>query len=153
MHGRVSLQPAGGVPTLSSLIVVKRKTRKSENGAASSPLKVSNDTISDLTSVFKLLADKSRLKIVLALAQQGPMHVSALCQLLGQTQPAVSHHLTLMRIVGLVGYDRNGKHNYYYLASDYIRDLFEQFFADQGNVRQTLEFDEFSLSYARREEE
>jgi ArsR family transcriptional regulator, arsenate/arsenite/antimonite-responsive transcriptional repressor len=135
---------------LSNLIAVKRKTRKGDDSDLSSPLKVSDDTIADLTSVFKLLADKSRLKIVLALAQQGPMHVSALCKLLGQTQPAVSHHLTLMRIVGLVGYDRNGKHNYYYLASDYLRDLFEQFFAELGGERHSLEFDEFSISYARR---
>jgi ArsR family transcriptional regulator len=136
---------------LNSTIAVKRKTRKGEGSALASPLKVSNATIHDLTAVFKLLADKSRLKIVLALAQLGPMHVSALCDLLGQTQPAVSHHLTLMRIVGLVGYDRNGKHNFYYLASDYLRDLFEQFFADQGG-RPTLEFDEFTLTYARRPE-
>jgi ArsR family transcriptional regulator len=143
---------AGGVGILSTLIAVKRQTRKGDDSDLSSPLKVTDDTIADLTSVFKLLADKSRLKIVLALAQQGPMHVSALCKLLGQTQPAVSHHLTLMRIVGLVGYDRNGKHNYYYLASDYLRDLFEQFFAELGGSRHTLEFDEFSIAYSRKAE-
>lgn len=132
---------------MSQTIVVKRKYQKDDTD---SPIKVSDATINDLTAVFKLLADKSRLKIVLALAQQGPMHVSALCQLLRQTQPAVSHHLTLMRIVGLVGYDRNGKHNYYYLASDYLRDLIEQFFGDLGSDRTVLEFDEFSLTYARR---
>lgn len=137
---------------MSNLIAVKRKTRKGDDSDLSSPLRVTDDTIADLTAVFKLLADKSRLKIVLALAQQGPMHVSALCKLLGQTQPAVSHHLTLMRIVGLVGYDRNGKHNYYYLASDYLRDLFEQFFTELGGARHTLEFDEFSIAYARRDE-
>jgi ArsR family transcriptional regulator, arsenate/arsenite/antimonite-responsive transcriptional repressor len=136
---------------LSTTIAVKRKVRKDEAAALASPLKVTNGTIKDLTGVFKLLADKSRLKIVLALAQLGPMHVSALCKLLGQTQPAVSHHLTLMRIVGLVGYDRNGKHNFYYLASDYLADLFEQFFADLGSG-QTLDLDEFSLTYARRPE-
>ena len=70
------------------------------------------------------------------LVQQGRMHVTALCALLGQSQPAVSHHLTLMRMIGLVGFDRNGKHNFYYLASDHLRDLFEQFFADTGNGRQ-----------------
>ncbi|MFO0844568.1 MAG: metalloregulator ArsR/SmtB family transcription factor [Gemmataceae bacterium] len=137
---------------MGNLIAVKRKARKGDDSDLSCPLKVSDDTIADLTSVFKLLADKSRLKIVLALAQQGPMHVSALCKLLGQTQPAVSHHLTLMRIVGLVGYDRNGKHNYYYLASDYLRDLFEQFFTDLGGERHTLEFDEFSIAYERKPE-
>jgi ArsR family transcriptional regulator len=128
---------------------VKRKTRK-DDSRRSSILKVSDGTIKDLTSMFKLLADQSRLKIVLALAQQGPMHVTALCEMLEQTQPAVSHHLTLMRITGLVGFDRNGKHNFYYLASDYVRDLVEQFFTDSGKRDQTLEFDEFTLKYDRR---
>jgi ArsR family transcriptional regulator len=104
-----------------------------------------------MTAVFKLLADRNRLKIVLALAERGQMHVNALCELLGQSQPAVSHHLTLMRMVGLVGYDRNGKHNFYYLASDYLGDLIEQFFSDTGNTRQELEFDEFALTFSRRE--
>jgi len=136
---------------LSQSIAVKRKSRK-EDKSRSSILKVSEDTIKELTAMFKLLADKSRLKIVLALAQQGPMHVTALCELLDQTQPAVSHHLTLMRIVGLVGFDRNGKHNFYYLASDYLCDLVEQFFSDVGNRDQTMDFEEFTLTYNRRPE-
>src|SRR5262249_31382080 len=96
---------------------------------------------------FKLLADKSRLKIVLALAQDGKLHVSALCALLDQSQPAVSHHLTLMRMVGLVGYDRSGKHNYYYLASDHLRELFEQFFADTDNAPRVLHSDDLALAF------
>ncbi len=118
--------------------------------SASTPIKVSEATIHRLTDVFKLLADKSRFKIVLALAQDSELHVSALCELLGQSQPAVSHHLTLMRMVGLVGYRRDGKHNYYYLASDHVRDLFEQFFADSGNGHKQLQFDDFALSFKRR---
>src|SRR5262249_39113347 len=58
---------------------------------ATTPIKVSEVTLHRLTDVFKLLADKSRLKIVLALAQDGELHVSALCDLLDQSQPAVSH--------------------------------------------------------------
>jgi ArsR family transcriptional regulator len=112
---------------------------------------VSDDTIHDLTAVFKLLSDKSRLKIVLALAERGPMHVTDLCDLVDQTQPAVSHHLTLMRIVGLVGYDRRGKHNYYFLASDYVRDLFEEFFAEAGNEQQTVTLEDCTLTFSRRE--
>jgi ArsR family transcriptional regulator len=46
------------------------------------------------------------------------MHVSALCRLLDQSQRAVSHHLTLMCMSGLVGYRRDGKHNYYHVAFD-----------------------------------
>jgi ArsR family transcriptional regulator, arsenate/arsenite/antimonite-responsive transcriptional repressor len=117
---------------------------------AASPLKVPDRLVQSLTDVFKLLADKSRLKIVLALAQEGQMHVSALCKLLGQSQPAVSHHLTLMRMVGLVGYDRSGKHNFYYLASDHLCHLFEEFFRHMGNAEQTLELEDFSLAFSRR---
>jgi ArsR family transcriptional regulator, arsenate/arsenite/antimonite-responsive transcriptional repressor len=122
--------------------------------AASSPLGVSDQTIARLTAVFKQLADPSRLKIVLALAENGEMHVSALCEVLGQSkpasQPAVSHHLTLMRMVGLVGFRRDGKHNYYHLASSHVRDLFEQFFADAGNGQKALHFDDFALTFKRR---
>ena len=66
------------------------------------PLRISDETLGRMTAVFKLLADPSRLKIVLALAQDGELHVSALCDMLGQSQPAVSHHLTLMRMVGVL---------------------------------------------------
>ena len=114
-------------------------------------LQVKHDTIDDLTAVFKLLSDKSRLKIVLALSQNGPMHVTSLVALLGQTQPAVSHHLALMRNNGLLGCDRNGKHNYYYIASKHLCELFEQFFRDTGDLGQSLQFDAFTLRFARRE--
>ena len=118
--------------------------------AVSSPIRISDATISRLSDVFKLLADKSRLKIVLALAQDSELHVSALCGLLDQSQPAVSHHLTLMRLVGLVSYRRDGKHNFYRLASGHVRDLLEQFFADSGNGQRQLQFEDFALAYKRR---
>lgn len=118
--------------------------------AVSSPIRVSGETIGRMTAVFKLLADPSRLKIVLALAQDGELHVSALCELLHQSQPAVSHHLTLMRMVGLVGFRRDGKHNYYHLASAHVRDLFEQFFADSGNGHKAIQFDDFALTFKRK---
>ena len=115
-----------------------------------STIKVHRETLERLTDVFRLLSDQSRLKIVLALAQDGELHVSALCRLLGQSQPAVSHHLTLMRMTGLVGFRRDGKHNYYHLASGHVRDLLEQFFADSGNGHKQLQFDDFALCYKRR---
>jgi ArsR family transcriptional regulator len=135
--------------TTHSSVAVRARGLKTQ-AASSSPIRVSEGTIKRLTDVFKLLADVSRLKIVLALAQDGELHVTALCDLLGQSQPAVSHHLTLMRMVGLVGYRRDGKHNYYHLASEHVRDLFEQFFADAGNGHKALQFDDFSLCFKRR---
>jgi ArsR family transcriptional regulator, arsenate/arsenite/antimonite-responsive transcriptional repressor len=126
------------------------QTRPIRPSAETTPIKISDQTLHRMTDVFKLLADRSRLKIVLALAQDGELHVSALCELLRQSQPAVSHHLTLMRMVGLVGYTRHGKHNYYHLASGHVRDLFEQFFADSGNGQKSLHFDDFALKFKRK---
>jgi len=113
------------------------------------PLKVSNDTIARMTKIFKLLADQSRIKILMALAQDGEMHVTALCDLLGQSQPAVSHHLTLMRLTGLVNYRRDGKNNFYRLESGQIRDVLEQVFADCGNSHKQIQFADFALAYKR----
>jgi ArsR family transcriptional regulator len=115
-----------------------------------SPLIISDNTIGGLTDIFKLLADKSRLKILLALAQEGELHVTALCELLHQSQPAVSHHLTLLRMAGLVGYRRDGKHNFYRVDSALVRDLLEQFFSDSGNGLKQIQFEDFSLAYKRR---
>jgi ArsR family transcriptional regulator, arsenate/arsenite/antimonite-responsive transcriptional repressor len=115
-----------------------------------SVVKISDSTIKNMSEVFKLMADRSRLKILLALAQEGELHVSALCDLLGQSQPAVSHHLTLMRAHHLVGYRRDGKHNFYRLDSSLLRNLLDQFFADSGNSHTQLHFEEFSLAYKRK---
>ena len=78
------------------------------------------------------------------------MHVSALCDMLNQTQPAVSHHLTLLRMTGLVGFRRDGKHNFYRIESGLVRDLLEQFFSDAGNGHKALQFEDFSLSFKRK---
>ena len=69
-----------------------------------------------LIQILKLLADETRLKILLSLAREGELHVSALCERLGQSQPAVSHHLALLRHGRLIEPRRSGKHNFYGLT-------------------------------------
>ncbi len=113
-------------------------------------IKVADRTLESLSDIFKLLADKSRLKILLALAEQGELHVSALCDFLEQSQPAVSHHLTLLRLRNLVGYRRDGKHNYYRIHSELLGDLLEQLFHESGNGQRQIHFDDFSLAYRRK---
>jgi len=110
---------------------------------------VSDRTIKGLSNFFDLLADESRLKILLALAQFGEMHVTALCDLLGRqaSQPAVSHHLKQLRQSSLVGRRREGKHNFYHHESALMRDLLDQFFTDSGKGHKQLHFEEFSLAF------
>ena len=135
---------------ISAVHVKARANNRVVERAGSSSVKVSDQTIYRLAEVFKLMADKSRLKVLIALANEGELHVSALCDLLGQSQPAVSHHLTLMRMTGLVGYRRDGKHNYYHLQSGVIRDLLDQCFGESGAGSKQLQFEDFSLSYKRK---
>jgi ArsR family transcriptional regulator len=135
----------GRSDALSTTIAARVRTPKTS--ARHSSVKVSETTINDLTDMFKMLADKARLKILLALSQEGEMHVSALCDLLDQSQPAVSHHLTLMRMAHLVAFRREGKHNFYYIASSHIRELLEKFFADTKNGHKSLQFDDFTLAF------
>ncbi|MFO0954482.1 MAG: metalloregulator ArsR/SmtB family transcription factor, partial [Isosphaeraceae bacterium] len=54
---------------------------------------VSEQTVRELAQVFKLLSDETRLRILFYLAQNSELHVTDLCTRLGQSQPAVSHHL------------------------------------------------------------
>ena len=140
---------AVNVNSAARIKVQKPRPRTNKNALKKGvPIKVSPRTLSGLTRVFKQLADESRLKILLALAEEGEMHVSALCDLLNQTQPAVSHHLTLLRMTGLVGFRRAGKHNFYRVDSSFLSDLLEQFFGDVGSGP-SLQFRDFSLAYKR----
>lgn len=82
-------------------------------------------SVEQAAEVFKMLADKSRLQLLLLLAQEGELNVTALCQALGQSQPAVSHHLTLLRLADLVRFRSLGKQNYYSLSSDFVRQLLD----------------------------
>jgi ArsR family transcriptional regulator, arsenate/arsenite/antimonite-responsive transcriptional repressor len=71
----------------------------------------------DLVQLFKLLADESRLKILNCLMQSEELNVRTLCGLLQQSQPAVSHHLALLKEAGLIECRREGKHNFYRLVT------------------------------------
>jgi DNA-binding transcriptional ArsR family regulator len=65
--------------------------------------------------LLKQTSDPTRLQIMLTLVD-GEKHVGALCAELNQTQPAVSHHLALLRHGGLISPRRQGKNNYYSLT-------------------------------------
>jgi DNA-binding transcriptional ArsR family regulator len=64
---------------------------------------------------FKQVSDPTRLQVVLMLSE-GEMHVGALCDELSQSQPAVSHHLALLRHGGIISPRRRGKNNFYSLT-------------------------------------
>jgi DNA-binding transcriptional ArsR family regulator len=64
--------------------------------------------------LLKQVSDATRVRVLLMLSE-GERHVGALCEEMSQTQPAVSHHLALLRHGGIVTVQRRGKNKYYAL--------------------------------------
>ena len=79
------------------------------------PLQLADRQIAEAVQRFKLVADATRLRI-LSILSEGAQNVTALCEELGQSQPAISHHLALLRVSGLIQGERQGKNIYYSLA-------------------------------------
>lgn len=67
--------------------------------------------------LLKQASDVTRLRVLLEL-EPGEMCVGALATFLGQSQPAVSHHLALLRHSGLIAPRRQGKNNFYGLTAE-----------------------------------
>jgi DNA-binding transcriptional ArsR family regulator len=72
-------------------------------------------TFDDWAELFMLLSDRTRLRILYQLSKADELHVGALCELLAQRQPAVSHHLSRLRSAGVIAARRDGKLRYYRL--------------------------------------
>lgn len=72
-------------------------------------------------NLLKMAGDPTRLSVLLVL-EGSEKHVGAICDDLGQGQPAVSHHLAICRHAGLITPRREGK-NVYYSLTDTGREL------------------------------
>lgn len=109
---------------------------------------VSDQAVRELAQVFKLLSDETRLRILFYLAQNNELHVTDLCNRLGQSQPAVSHHLALLRVSGLIESRREGKHNFYSVRTDHFGDLLLNLFSATGEIPKKVRFHDFVLTYS-----
>ena len=74
----------------------------------------SDQDLEQLTAVFRLLSDKTRLNILMLLSD-GERNVTSLCEALKLPQPTVSHHLGLLRMNNIIGNRRDGKQVFYTL--------------------------------------
>ena len=105
------------------------------NPSESAPVKLpelQEQVSKDLVRFFKLLSDETRLRILFYLSQTKELHVRALCDLLNQSQPAVSHHLGMLRNAGIVEPRREGKRNYYCIPTNKFQPLLQILFESIG---------------------
>ena len=88
------------------------KTKTSKTAAQQRP----SSQIRQAADLLKQVSDPTRLQVLMLLTEK-ERNVSELCADLGtQSQPAVSHHLALLRHGRLIEPRRSGKHNFYYLT-------------------------------------
>lgn len=81
----------------------------------------------DLASLFKALADPTRVAIVNRLAIGEECCVCDLTDVFDLSQPTISHHLRILRDAGLIDSEPRGTWSYYRLrpeAIERLRDVF-----------------------------
>ncbi len=115
---------------------------------ADQAMHVSAELVNDLVKLFKLLSDETRLRILYYLTQKDELHVRALCELLEESQPAVSHHLALLRTAGLIERRREGKHNFYALQTGRFSTLLDKLFASMPEGNRRIRLEHYCLSHA-----
>ncbi len=103
----------------------------------------------NLVQLFKMLADETRLQILYFLMQREELNVRTLCELLGQSQPAVSHHLALLREAGMLECRRDGKHNFYHLVPKRLQGYLDEVFAVTPDQGRRVRIEDSVLSYTR----
>ena len=78
-----------------------------------------------LADFFKVFADSTRIRILYVLLCSETC-VCDIAQLLGMTQPAISHQLRILKQMNLVRTRREGKTIFYSLADDHIASILSQ---------------------------
>lgn len=91
-------------------------------------------TAKQVATTMQALATPSRLHILSTL-QSGPATVSELAEAVGMEQSAVSHQLRLLRNLGLVDSERQGRHISYSLFDDHVSELIAQAVFHAEHVR------------------
>lgn len=81
--------------------------------------------VDQVVSFYKVLGDKTRLRILYALKEQ-EMCAGDIAVLLDMTKSAVSHQLAVMRNMHQIKSRREGKNVFYSLDDEHIVDILEE---------------------------
>lgn len=84
----------------------------------------SSEMLEDLSELFKVLGDATRIKIIYAISEN-EMCVCDIAEFLGMTQSAISHQLRVLKRARLVKFRKEGKTVYYSLDDEHINTIFD----------------------------
>ena len=83
------------------------------------------DEIEKMGTIFKILSDETRLRIIFALKGE-ELCVAHLCEAVGMEQSAVSHQLRNLKAARLIKSRKDGKNVYYSLDDEHVLHVIDQ---------------------------
>lgn len=81
------------------------------------------DEIMGVEQLFKALSDSTRIKIAYALTLEEELCVCDVANIIGSSTATASHHLRLLRKMGLAKYRKEGKMVFYSLSDEHVHQL------------------------------
>jgi DNA-binding transcriptional ArsR family regulator len=73
--------------------------------------------------VFAMLADATRVRVILALRDAGELSVNRLADIVGKSPAAVSQHLAKLRLAHIVSTRQDAQRVFYRLENEHARQL------------------------------
>lgn len=104
------------------------------------PVALSEERVSELADLFRLMGDFTRLRIILS-CLRGPASVGEIAAATGASQSLVSHHLRLLRAARLVRSERRGRQVFYSPRDRHIQCVIEDMVAHVKEPRDDHEVD------------
>ena len=93
--------------------------------AAAKARMIPNDEANQLTELFRLLGDPTRVQILYALVEVGELCVCDLAAVVEAPETSISHALRLLRASGVVRNRKSGRVVYYSLNDAHVRLLLD----------------------------
>ena len=93
--------------------------------AAAKARMIPNDEANQLTELFRLLGDPTRVQILYALVEVGELCVCDLAAVVDVPETSISHALRLLRTAGVVRNRKSGRMVYYSLSDAHVRLLLD----------------------------
>ncbi|WP_336788491.1 ArsR/SmtB family transcription factor [Paenibacillus sp. MMO-177] len=85
--------------------------------------KLNKNDFQDMAQIFKVLADHTRLKVAYALCDEQELCVCDVANIIASTMATASHHLRLLRNMGIANYRKEGKLVFYSLQGEQLKQL------------------------------
>jgi ArsR family transcriptional regulator len=81
---------------------------------------ISTEKLEKAAHILKTIAHPLRIAIVDLLSKRGRLSVGEITEVLGSEQSLVSHHLSNMKLKGVLNSERDGQKIRYYLAMEEV---------------------------------